>query len=110
MIDLSKSVKTKKKNNIKGIQEPRSAELAYLKQLKKLTKQLKDDVRQNILPLLKGATIDSLTNDSVFDVLAALKALSLRYDNLLTFSETTSSQIVNQINNSNKKCLPDIHI
>jgi SPP1 gp7 family putative phage head morphogenesis protein len=102
MIDLSKNIKTKKKNNIKGIQEPKSAELAYLKQLKKLTKQLKDDVRQNILPLLKGATIDSLTNDSVFDVLAALKALSLRYDNLLTFSETTSSQIVNQINNSNK--------
>jgi SPP1 gp7 family putative phage head morphogenesis protein len=103
MIDLSKNIKTKKKKNIKGIQEPRSVELAYLKQLKKLSNQLKDDVRKSIIPLLKNATIDSITNDSVFDVLASLKALSARYDNLLSFSESTSSEVVNQANRANKE-------
>jgi len=89
--------------NIKGIQEPRIVEREYLKMLKRLVAELKNDVRENIIPLLKTSTLDSnMTTDGVAEILAALNRLRDKFSNITGFADSTSNIIVDQIERSNK--------
>jgi len=89
--------------NIKGIQEPRIVERKYLKMLKRLVAELKNDVRENIIPLLKTSTLDSnMTTDGVAEILAALNRLRDKFSNITGFADSTSNIIVDQIERSNK--------
>ncbi|MEA3330617.1 MAG: minor capsid protein [Campylobacterota bacterium] len=97
--DIATAKKLKKPPKLRPIQEPRAVERQYLKLLKQLTNELKNDVRKNIIPLLKTSTI---TNDSVDDILTALAGLSAKFSNINSFANSTTDIVVNGIEKSNR--------
>lgn len=98
--EIAKAKKLKKPPKLKGIKEPKAVEREYIKLLKQLTAELKRDVRENILPLLKDA---KLTTDSTDDILIALANLSAKFANITSFANSTSNIIVDKIDKSNKQ-------
>ena len=91
----------KKQKTISLLKTPKSIELEYYKELKKLANQLKKDVNEMILPILENVSLDSkYTKDvGVTDLLSALNLLQGKYSNIFAFSTRIASNIISRILN-----------
>jgi len=83
------------------IKEPSVISAQYLKELKKLSKSLKNDIRNILLPAIKETpTIGS--NDSVFQIMSAMALLQSKYSNILAFSLPVANSVVKSVEAYNK--------
>jgi len=100
--EIKADTATKKDIKLKPIKEPRKIQLEYYRELKKLTKELKEAVNKELLPALKGT---SITKDSVVSVLGIMESIRRRFSNIEGFSSSVSNDIVNAVNNNGKQRL-----
>lgn len=91
----------KKQKTISLLKTPKSIELEYYRELKKLANQLKKDVNEMILPILENVSLDSkYTKDvGVNDLLSALNLLQGKYSNIFAFTTRVASNIISRILN-----------
>jgi len=100
--EIKAATGSKKDIKLKPIKEPRKIQLEYYRELKKLTKELKEAVNKELLPALKGT---SITKDSVVSVLGIMESIRRRFSNIEGFSSSLSNDIVNAVNNNGKQRL-----
>jgi len=101
--EIANNKKVKRIPNIKGISEPKAVERQYIKMLNQLAFELKKEVRENILPLLKTTSLDGkIATDGISEILQALNTLTNKFSNVESFAMGTSNTIIEKINELNK--------
>lgn len=105
--EIKESLNKNKTIKLTAIKEPRKIQFEYYKELQELSKQLKKAINEILLPELKGT---SITNDSVFGVLAALEQIRQKFSNIDLFANKVSTGVVNAINlNSRQRLLNSVN-
>lgn len=93
---------SKKPVKLKAINIPKTVELQFYKELKLLENQLKEYVRVNIIPKLKGAEIP-ITKDSVPELIMSLNMMSLAFSNIIAFSNRVANNLINGLSKASKE-------
>lgn len=83
------------------ISEPKGLQLEYYKALKQLANKLKQEVINELLPVLER-TETKITTDSISEILSVLAMIQARYSNVFTFGFGIANRIVNSVNRNNK--------
>ena len=92
---------SKKPVKLKAINIPKTVELQFYKELKLLENQLKEYVRVNIIPKLKGAEIP-ITKDSVPELIMSLNMMTLAFSNIIAFSNRVANNLINGLSKVSK--------
>jgi len=100
--EIKQAAGTKKDIKLNPIKESRKIQLEYYRELKKLTKELKEAVNKELLPALKGT---SITKDSVVSVLGIMESIRQRFSSITGFATNVSNNVVNAVNNNGKQRL-----
>lgn len=106
-IDIAEIAKQNgKKGNIEVKQRPipKIEAVQYFKELNKLTKAMREDIKKELMPLLKGLE-SSYATDGYADQLSALiRRLTLKYQNITDlFGKSTAQKMVASVSTKNQK-------
>lgn len=97
--EIKKSQGKKKYLKLTAIREPRKIQLEYYRELKKLVKELKKAVNEELIPELKDT---SITKDSVLGVLSVLEGIRQKFSNITGFATNVSNELVGAVSSNGK--------
>jgi hypothetical protein len=93
-------MKNKKPKRLSPIKESRAVELYYYKELRKIVKEMENDVRNELYPALSEAKITTDNNPLV--TLWILANLREKWGKIDLIAKNISSNFVNKLNNVNR--------